>query len=275
MQALFRATVLHVNVRDYTQDEVADWASCGDNAEHWQSLLDRHRFIATLDRQGGITGFTSMNAGGHLHSPVRPRGLAGQGHRHQAAARGGTDGTRIRRKPHLPGSKHHRATFLRKAGLPGGAKTASEGQPALLDELRHGEKYMNLLKSFPRLAVLHPRGHPQRGIAGAHPAAHARRKMGSARKRHHPKCLHLFDNVVASAPGGAEQHLAGRLADGHGLGIGHHRFRAGWRVGWRKHPGRTPRRLQPAHGQPMAAGRGHHPAVARHRHKKPSSKTTE
>ena len=68
MQALFRATVLHVNVRDYTQEEVADWASCGDSMEHWQSLLDRYRFIATLDRQGGITGFTSMNAGGHLHS---------------------------------------------------------------------------------------------------------------------------------------------------------------------------------------------------------------
>lgn len=68
MQALFRATVLHVNAQDYTQEEVADWASCGENAEHWQSLLDSHRFIAALDRQGGITGFTSMNAGGHLHS---------------------------------------------------------------------------------------------------------------------------------------------------------------------------------------------------------------
>ena len=68
MQALFRATVLHVNVRDYTPEEVADWASCGDSTEHWQELLARHRFIAALDRQGGIIGFASMNAGGHLHS---------------------------------------------------------------------------------------------------------------------------------------------------------------------------------------------------------------
>ena len=69
MQALFRATVLHVNVRDYTQDEVADWASCGDNAEHWQSLLDRYRFIATLGRaRASPPGCCTRRNGWHTHS---------------------------------------------------------------------------------------------------------------------------------------------------------------------------------------------------------------
>ena len=32
LQILFRETVLHVNARDYTREEVEDWASCGDSA---------------------------------------------------------------------------------------------------------------------------------------------------------------------------------------------------------------------------------------------------
>ena len=34
LQTLFRETVLHVNARDYTREEVEDWASCGDSMEH-------------------------------------------------------------------------------------------------------------------------------------------------------------------------------------------------------------------------------------------------
>ena len=34
MQELFRSTVLNVNIRHYTKEEVEDWASCGDSVEH-------------------------------------------------------------------------------------------------------------------------------------------------------------------------------------------------------------------------------------------------
>ena len=68
MQALFRDTVLHVNVRDYSLDEVEDWASCGDSEEHWRRLLSENAYVGAFDAQGRLVGFSSMNAGGHLHS---------------------------------------------------------------------------------------------------------------------------------------------------------------------------------------------------------------
>ena len=68
MQALFRDTVLHVNVRDYSQEEVEDWASCGDSVEHWRRLLSENAYVGAFDAQGRLVGFSSMNPTGHLHS---------------------------------------------------------------------------------------------------------------------------------------------------------------------------------------------------------------
>ena len=68
MQTLFRETVLHVNVRDYTREEVEDWASCGENAEHMKDLLARNDYIAALNERDEIIGFSSMNTRGYLHS---------------------------------------------------------------------------------------------------------------------------------------------------------------------------------------------------------------
>ena len=68
MRTLFRATVLAINSKDYTQEEVEDWASCGDRAEYWKKLLSMHNYIAALDGKGDIIGFSSMNTDGYLHS---------------------------------------------------------------------------------------------------------------------------------------------------------------------------------------------------------------
>lgn len=68
LQTLFRETVLHVNVRDYTREEVEDWASCGDSAEHMKDLLARNDYVAALNERDEIIGFSSMNAEGYLHS---------------------------------------------------------------------------------------------------------------------------------------------------------------------------------------------------------------
>lgn len=68
LQTLFRETVLHVNVRDYTREEVEDWASCGDSAEHMKDLLARNDYIAVLNERDEIIGFSSMNVEGYLHS---------------------------------------------------------------------------------------------------------------------------------------------------------------------------------------------------------------
>ena len=68
LQTLFRETVLHVNARDYTREEVEDWASCGDSVEHMKDLLARNDYVAALNEQGEIIGFSSMNVEGYLHS---------------------------------------------------------------------------------------------------------------------------------------------------------------------------------------------------------------
>ena len=68
LQVLFRETVLHVNARDYTREEVEDWASCGESAEHMKDLLARNDYVAALNERDEISGFSSMNAEGYLHS---------------------------------------------------------------------------------------------------------------------------------------------------------------------------------------------------------------
>ncbi len=39
MRDLFRSTVLNINLKDYTKEEVEDWASCGNSVEHFKDLL--------------------------------------------------------------------------------------------------------------------------------------------------------------------------------------------------------------------------------------------
>ena len=79
MRKLFRATVLTVNSKDYTKEEVEDWASCGDSVEHWKELLAKNAYIGALDGQGGIVGFSSMNAEGYLHSMFVHKDWQGKG----------------------------------------------------------------------------------------------------------------------------------------------------------------------------------------------------
>ena len=79
MRKLFRATVLTVNSKDYTKEEVEDWASCGDSVEHWKELLAKNNYIGALDGQGGIVGFSSMNAEGYLHSMFVHKDWQGRG----------------------------------------------------------------------------------------------------------------------------------------------------------------------------------------------------
>lgn len=79
VRALFRSTVLQVNSKDYTKEEVEDWASCGESVEHWKELLAKNNYIGALDEQGGIIGFSSMNAKGYLHSMFVHKDWQGKG----------------------------------------------------------------------------------------------------------------------------------------------------------------------------------------------------
>ncbi len=68
MQNLFRSTVLNVNIKDYTKEEVEDWASCGDDIEHWKELLSSNQYVGAFNEQNYLIGFSSMNKNGYLHS---------------------------------------------------------------------------------------------------------------------------------------------------------------------------------------------------------------
>ena len=78
MCRLFRDTVLSINIRDYTEDEVEDWASCG-TPERFTELLGKHRFIVAADNDGTLSGFCSMNSEGYLHSLFVHKDRQGQG----------------------------------------------------------------------------------------------------------------------------------------------------------------------------------------------------
>ncbi len=68
LSELFQETVLSVNRKDYTEAEVADWASCGKDAERWKELFLRFRFFVAEDKDKNIIGFTSISDTGFLHS---------------------------------------------------------------------------------------------------------------------------------------------------------------------------------------------------------------
>lgn len=68
LRRLFQDTVLTVNAKDYTPEEVKDWASCGDSTAHWEDLLSRFHFLVALNAGKQIVGFASVNGEGYLHS---------------------------------------------------------------------------------------------------------------------------------------------------------------------------------------------------------------
>lgn len=68
LRELFRTTVLTINRLNYSQEEVEDWASCGDELSRWEELIKTHYFFVAVDGRGVIVGFSSITSQGYLHS---------------------------------------------------------------------------------------------------------------------------------------------------------------------------------------------------------------
>lgn len=68
LKDLFRETVLHINIQDYTLEEIEDWASCGNTDEHWKDLIDKFHFFVAENEMEQIVGFASISNEGYLHS---------------------------------------------------------------------------------------------------------------------------------------------------------------------------------------------------------------
>ena len=75
LKKLFQNTVLAINRRDYSQAEVEDWASCGDDL----SNIEVHYFIVAINQQSEIVGFSSITPQGYLHSMFVHKDFQGEG----------------------------------------------------------------------------------------------------------------------------------------------------------------------------------------------------
>lgn len=68
VRELYQNTVLTVNRKDYSAEEVEDWASCGNDLEHLKGLFDEHYFYVAENSNSEIVGFAAINDTGYIHA---------------------------------------------------------------------------------------------------------------------------------------------------------------------------------------------------------------
>ena len=79
LKALFQDTVLTINRHDYSQAEVEDWASCGDDLSNIEEMIKTHYFIVAVNQTPQIVGFSSITPQGYLHSMFIHKDFQGKG----------------------------------------------------------------------------------------------------------------------------------------------------------------------------------------------------
>lgn len=79
LRDLYKNTVLEVNSRDYSQEEVEDWASCGDNLSNIRKMIESHYFIVAVNQLSQIVGFSSITPQGYLHNMFIHKDFQGKG----------------------------------------------------------------------------------------------------------------------------------------------------------------------------------------------------
>ncbi|MDR2915143.1 MAG: GNAT family N-acetyltransferase [Tannerella sp.] len=68
LKELYQNTVLTVNQKDYSAEEVEDWASCGDDLSHLQESFDEQHYIVAENDKREIVGIVSVNDTGYMHT---------------------------------------------------------------------------------------------------------------------------------------------------------------------------------------------------------------
>lgn len=79
LKDLFQNTVLTVNRRNYSQEEVEDWASCGNDISRIKDMIKTHYFIVAVNQKSQIVGFSSITPKGYLHSMFVHKDFQGKG----------------------------------------------------------------------------------------------------------------------------------------------------------------------------------------------------
>lgn len=79
LKNLFQNTVLAINRRNYSQEKVEDWATCGDNLSEIEDMIKTHYFIVAINQRSEIVGFSSITLQGYLHSMFIHKDFQGEG----------------------------------------------------------------------------------------------------------------------------------------------------------------------------------------------------
>jgi putative acetyltransferase len=78
LRELFLDTVLHVNITDYSLEQVQDWASNGESIERWNKLFCVYQYwLCEQDKK--VLGFVSCNRSGLIHSLFVSKDFQGKG----------------------------------------------------------------------------------------------------------------------------------------------------------------------------------------------------
>lgn len=68
LMELYRGTVLTVNRKDYSAEEVEDWASCADNTPRGEDFFAEQQYMVAETVEGRIVGFGSIYNTGYMHT---------------------------------------------------------------------------------------------------------------------------------------------------------------------------------------------------------------
>ncbi len=79
LKDLFQNTVRTINKRNYSQEEVEDWASCGNDISRIEDMINTHYFIIAVNQKLQIVGFSSITPKGYLHNMFVHKDFQGKG----------------------------------------------------------------------------------------------------------------------------------------------------------------------------------------------------
>lgn len=79
LKELYQNTIRTINRRDYSQEEVEDWASCGEDLSKWEGMIKTHYFIVAVDQLSQIVGLSTITPQGYLHSMFVHKDFQGVG----------------------------------------------------------------------------------------------------------------------------------------------------------------------------------------------------
>ncbi len=68
LKQLYKNTILAINKKDYTIEEIEDWASCGNDNQQWLKLINTYHLILVENEEGDVVGFASISDEGYLHT---------------------------------------------------------------------------------------------------------------------------------------------------------------------------------------------------------------